>query len=260
MLSDAACAAGWTARRTTILSFAMDATLPFTKCVGSAAYPRQHSSCAQACYGVIAIPAGDWYCDSCVAARASSGDAPPVKQCALCPTIGGALKPTTATAWVHASCALWMPGALCQGGEAMSSVDVSAVDARRFKLKCCVCKERQGACVQCSCRTCAAAFHVTCGLQRGWWLLQHQVGTAALPCLPRLPCAHATGLSRADWCRGGMPALLRQALAAAWPRHSLGRSELHPAAEASHGGAQASSTSCCVSRKAGSCAAQGDRL
>lgn len=37
--------------------------------------------------------------------------------CALCPTIGGALKQTTCGRWVHGACALWMPGIGLPDGE-----------------------------------------------------------------------------------------------------------------------------------------------
>ena len=33
---------------------------------------------------------------------------------------------------------------------------------------CSVCREKTGACVQCSVKTCKVAFHVTCAIQAGY--------------------------------------------------------------------------------------------
>lgn len=57
---------------------------------------------AQACYGILKVPLGNWLCRTC-----ALGVQP---KCLLCPKRGGALKPTrSGTKWVHVSCALWIP-------------------------------------------------------------------------------------------------------------------------------------------------------
>lgn len=37
----------------------------------------------------------------------------------------------------------------------------------RWALVCSLCRERTGACIQCSVKTCKTAFHVTCAFDRG---------------------------------------------------------------------------------------------
>lgn len=56
----------------------------------------------QACYGITAIPSGQWLCRTCAV-----GQRP---ECVLCPNKGGAMKCTrSGHKWAHVSCALWIP-------------------------------------------------------------------------------------------------------------------------------------------------------
>lgn len=56
------------------------------------------------CYSVQHRPDGRlWLCDVC---RLGLKTPPP---CALCPVVGGIMKPTTCGRWVHCACALWVP-------------------------------------------------------------------------------------------------------------------------------------------------------
>ena len=38
----------------------------------------------------------------------------------------------------------------------------------RWSLICSVCRERKGACIQCSVKACKTSFHVTCAFQHGF--------------------------------------------------------------------------------------------
>jgi NuA3 HAT complex component NTO1 len=38
------------------------------------------------------------------------------------------------------------------------------VDKRRFRLECSVCKEKKGACIQCTWKGCKVSAHVSCAL------------------------------------------------------------------------------------------------
>nr|CAD7396924.1 unnamed protein product [Timema poppensis] len=96
----------------------------------------------QACYGITAIPPGSWLCRTC-----SLGQRP---ECVLCPNKGGAMKCTrSGQKWAHVSCALWIP------------------EQSRWALICVLCRERVGACIQCSVKTCKTAYHVTCAFKHG---------------------------------------------------------------------------------------------
>ncbi|CAK6965675.1 LOW QUALITY PROTEIN: protein Jade-1 [Scomber scombrus] len=112
----------------------------------------------QACYGIQKVPKGSWLCRIC-----ALGILP---KCQLCPKKGGAMKPTrSGTKWVHVSCALWIPEVSIGNPEKMEPItNVSHIPSNRWALICCMCKEKTGACIQCSAKNCRTAFHVTCGL------------------------------------------------------------------------------------------------
>ncbi|KAI4897031.1 hypothetical protein NFI96_014392, partial [Prochilodus magdalenae] len=115
----------------------------------------------QACYGILKVPEGSWLCRTC-----ALGISP---KCHLCPKKGGAMKPTrSGSKWVHVSCALWIPEVSIGNPEKMEPItSVSQIPNNRWALICCLCKEKTGACIQCSAKNCRIAFHVTCGLQFG---------------------------------------------------------------------------------------------
>ncbi|KAM6917675.1 protein Jade-1 isoform 1-T4 [Lycodopsis pacificus] len=115
----------------------------------------------QACYGIQKVPKGSWLCRIC-----ALGILP---KCQLCPKKGGAMKPTrSGTKWVHVSCALWIPEVSIGNPEKMEPItNVSHIPSNRWALICCLCKEKAGACIQCSAKNCRTAFHVTCGLHAG---------------------------------------------------------------------------------------------
>ncbi|XP_028250602.1 protein Jade-1 isoform X2 [Parambassis ranga] len=112
----------------------------------------------QACYGIQKVPEGSWLCRIC-----ALGILP---KCQLCPKKGGAMKPTrSGTKWVHVSCALWIPEVSIGNPEKMEPItNVSHIPSNRWALMCCLCKDKTGACIQCSAKNCWTAFHVTCAL------------------------------------------------------------------------------------------------
>ncbi|XP_055938835.1 protein Jade-1-like isoform X1 [Argiope bruennichi] len=115
----------------------------------------------QACYGIMAIPEGSWICRPC-----SLNIKPP---CLLCPNTGGAMKATSSgEKWAHVSCALWIPEVSIGCPEKMEPIlKISQIPASRWALICSLCRERVGACIQCSVKQCKVAYHVTCAFENG---------------------------------------------------------------------------------------------
>ncbi|XP_052283046.1 protein Jade-1-like [Dreissena polymorpha] len=112
----------------------------------------------QACYGIQTVPEGSWLCRTC-----ALGIKP---ACILCPKVGGAMKSTrSGSKWAHVSCAIWIPEVTIGCVDKMEPITkISMIPASRWALICCVCKERAGACIQCSVKSCKTAFHVTCAI------------------------------------------------------------------------------------------------
>lgn len=111
----------------------------------------------QECYGVPYIPEGQWLCKKC----SQVGKATPT--CIFCPNTDGAFKQTTESKWAHLLCAIWIPEVTIANVAFMDPISqVAEVPAARWKLRCYICNQNMGACIQCGSRQCFQAFHVTC--------------------------------------------------------------------------------------------------
>ncbi|KAK5642778.1 hypothetical protein RI129_008945 [Pyrocoelia pectoralis] len=115
----------------------------------------------QACYGITRIPDGQWLCGTCALSQRP--------ECVLCPNKGGAMKATrSGQKWAHVSCALWIPEVSIGCVEKMEPITkISSIPQSRWALICVLCRERVGACIQCSVKTCKTAYHVTCAFKHG---------------------------------------------------------------------------------------------
>lgn len=59
----------------------------------------------QACYGIVSVPTGPWYCRKCESQERAAR-----VRCELCPSRDGALKKTdNHQGWAHVVCALYIP-------------------------------------------------------------------------------------------------------------------------------------------------------
>lgn len=111
----------------------------------------------QECYGVPFIPEGQWLCRKCQLCGRG------VPTCIFCPNTDGAFKQTNSSKWAHLLCAMWIPEISLGNHTFMEPVmDVEKVPKTRWKLNCYICRQRMGACIQCSNKNCYQAFHVTC--------------------------------------------------------------------------------------------------
>ncbi|AQK56345.1 Putative PHD-finger domain containing protein family [Zea mays] len=133
----------------------------------------------QKCYGLHAVPDGQWLCAWCTylestgwSLKEDAGGTPSMP-CALCPKEKGALKPVkvepTRNAgvghqkFVHLFCSLWAPEVFVEDMESMEPVfSLENVQENRMKLTCSICKIKHGACVRCSHGTCRTPFHPVC--------------------------------------------------------------------------------------------------
>lgn len=73
---------------------------PLVYCDGSNCSVAVH----QACYGIVCVPTGPWFCRKCESQERSAR-----VRCELCPSKNGALKKTDNQGWAHVVCALYIP-------------------------------------------------------------------------------------------------------------------------------------------------------
>ena len=158
------------------------------------------------CYGLQAVPDGDWYCQYCehlrdklkqakrnrqssgvVCSSASSAalvatpaaSSPPAATpdtaaypCVLCTHRGGALKPTSDGRWAHILCAMLVPRARLKDVrhmEPVAGVEDAFAAQRQHGRVCCVCRIDYGCCAGCSHKHCTTVFHAYCGWLAGFY-------------------------------------------------------------------------------------------
>ncbi|XP_055303674.1 protein AF-10-like isoform X2 [Sitodiplosis mosellana] len=131
----------------------------------------QHCTVAvhQACYGIVTVPTGNWYCRKC-----ESQERPTRVRCELCPSKDGALKRTDNQGWAHVVCALYIPEVRFGNVTTMEPILLQLIPPERFNKVCYICQENNkgskaaaGACMQCNKSGCKQQFHVTCAQARG---------------------------------------------------------------------------------------------
>ncbi|CAH1968017.1 unnamed protein product [Acanthoscelides obtectus] len=138
---------------------------PLVYCDGQSCTVAVH----QACYGIVTVPTGPWFCRKCESQERS------VKvKCELCPSKYGALKRTDNQGWAHVVCALYIPEVRFGNVTTMEPIQLQLIPAERFSKLCYICEEKGkpanatvGACMQCNKAGCKQQFHVTCAQSLG---------------------------------------------------------------------------------------------
>lgn len=111
----------------------------------------------QECYGIAFIPEGQWFCRKCMINQHKQFT------CCFCPSKTGAFKQLDNSLWSHVVCALWINELYFANPIYMEPIEgIDIIPKSRWKLTCYICKQKVGACIQCSNRNCFLAYHVTC--------------------------------------------------------------------------------------------------
>ncbi|XP_055612178.1 protein AF-10 isoform X2 [Uranotaenia lowii] len=138
---------------------------PLVYCDGQSCAVAVH----QACYGIVTVPSGPWYCRKCESQERSAR-----VRCELCPSRDGALKRTDNQGWAHVVCALYIPEVRFGNVTTMEPIILQLIPQERYSKTCYICQEMGkasrstvGACMQCNKSGCKQQFHVTCAQQLG---------------------------------------------------------------------------------------------
>ncbi|CAL1264145.1 unnamed protein product [Larinioides sclopetarius] len=138
---------------------------PLVYCDGQGCNVAVH----QACYGIVQVPTGPWFCRKCESQERSAR-----VRCELCPSKDGALKRTDGGGWAHVVCALYIPEVRFGNVTTMEPIILQLVPQERYNKTCYICEEQGkeskasvGACMQCNKSGCKQYFHVTCAQAAG---------------------------------------------------------------------------------------------
>ncbi|KAK5645665.1 hypothetical protein RI129_004129 [Pyrocoelia pectoralis] len=138
---------------------------PLVYCDGQSCTVAVH----QACYGIVTVPTGPWYCRKCESQERTAR-----VKCELCPSKYGALKRTDNSGWAHVVCALYIPEVRFGNVTTMEPIQLQLIPSERFNKVCYICEEQGkassagvGACMQCNKAGCKQQFHVTCAQTLG---------------------------------------------------------------------------------------------
>ena len=119
----------------------------------------------QECYGIAFIPEGQWLCRKCMINKNREIG------CVFCPSKTGAFKQLDNSLWSHVICALWINELYFANPIYMEPIEgLDLIPKSRWKLTCYICKQKVGACIQCSNRSCFLAYHVTCAKRAGLYM------------------------------------------------------------------------------------------
>ncbi|WAQ94475.1 AF10-like protein [Mya arenaria] len=105
---------------------------PLVYCDGNGCNVAVH----QACYGIIHVPTGPWFCRKCESQERAAR-----VRCELCPLKDGALKRTDSGGWCHVVCALFIPEAWFANVQTMEPIMLKNVPPDRAQAHGLLCEE-----------------------------------------------------------------------------------------------------------------------
>lgn len=101
-----------------------------------------------ACYGIVTVPTGPWYCRKCESQERSARVVSflnffenfyipfhfliILQRCELCPSRDGALKRTDQAGWAHVVCALYIPEVRFGNVTTMEPIILQLIPSERF--------------------------------------------------------------------------------------------------------------------------------
>ena len=109
------------------------------------------------CYGLKAVPAGNFYCEACDPEHQRHFPRP---RCALCFREDGFMTCTLDNQFTHPVCALWIQELPVD--EYGHATNLRALDPDRKALRCEICHKKGGGCLQCAYGNCLHAVHPHC--------------------------------------------------------------------------------------------------
>lgn len=86
----------------------------------------------QACYGIVTVPTGPWFCRKCESQERSAR-----VRCELCPSRDGALKKTDNQGWAHVVCALYIPEVRFGNVTTMEPIILQLIPQERYSKSLC---------------------------------------------------------------------------------------------------------------------------
>lgn len=100
--------------------------------------------------------------------------------------------------WLHLSCIYWVPELSLknQFGE-FDIRGLNHIEKTRFKARCVICNQFNGACISCSAPNCGESFHVECGRRAGLYseVINSSVSKCQMFCLSHTPLVFKKALT-----------------------------------------------------------------
>ena len=130
------------------------------------------------CYGLSCPPSGLWMCEGCADKS--------TKRCYICSKSGGMLRRSTCGHWTHPICVMFTSELTVNDDQRPDNL--ACIDTERYDLVCTLCRNNEGACVQCSHTSCLAAVHPYCAFKGDFQMTLNESSADDISGCPTLEC------------------------------------------------------------------------